>query len=78
MIQPFRTAPTSVYFCLILTLAFAFGTAALAQTAAPSTSQPAAEKAAPVPLVAAPAADPEVKPDGTATFRLAMPNAQKV
>jgi enterochelin esterase family protein len=78
MIQPFRTAPTSVYFRWILILAFAFGTAALAQTTAPSTSQPAAKKAAPVPLVAAPAADPEVKPDGTATFRLAMPNAQKV
>jgi len=78
MIQPFRTAPTSVSFRLILTLAFAFGTAVLAQTTAPSTPQPAAEKAAPVPLDAAPAADPEVKPDGTASFRLAMPNAQKV
>jgi enterochelin esterase family protein len=39
---------------------------------------PASQGTAPVPLVAAPPSYPDVQPDGTAMFRLQMPNAQKV
>ncbi|HTA85141.1 MAG TPA: alpha/beta hydrolase-fold protein [Silvibacterium sp.] len=45
------------------------------QTAAPA---PVQRSAAPVPLVPAPVASPQVDADGSATFRLAMPNAMKV
>ncbi len=37
-----------------------------------------AERTAPVPLVAAAPASPQVQPDGSAVFQLAMPNAQSV
>ena len=51
--------------------------AASAQATAPA--HPAVtDSTAPVPLVAAPPAYPEVQQDGTAIFRLAMPNALKV
>jgi enterochelin esterase-like enzyme len=43
-----------------------------AQTAAKSPST------APVPLDAAPSVDPQLQPDGTTVFRLAMPNAARV
>ena len=46
-----------------------------------ASAQPAAkptQSAAPVPLEAAPPSYPELQPDGTAVFRLAMPNAAKV
>jgi len=49
------------------------GAATLAQQASA-----AVDKAAPVPLVAAPPKYPEVKADGTAVFRLAMPSAPAV
>ncbi len=41
-------------------------------------ARPADEKASPAPLVAAPPKYPELQPDGTAVFRLAMPSAQSV
>jgi enterochelin esterase-like enzyme len=47
--------------------------AALAQQAKPD-----AQSSAPVPLVAAPSASPDVQPDGSVGFHLAMPNAVKV
>lgn len=48
---------------------------------AAASAQPAAkppQSAAPAPLEAAPPSYPELQPDGTAVFRLAMPNAAKV
>ena len=48
---------------------------------AAANAQPAAkpaQSAAPVPLASAPPTDPQLQPDGTAVFRLAMPNASKV
>ena len=48
---------------------------------AAASAQPAAkpaQSAAPVPLDAAPPSYPELQPDGTAVFHLAMPNAAKV
>jgi enterochelin esterase-like enzyme len=42
------------------------------------TTTPAGDRTAPVPLVAAPPKYPELQPDGSATFRLAMPSAQTV
>jgi len=47
----------------------------------PANAQPAAkppQSAAPVPLEPAPPTSPQLQPDGTAIFRLAMPNAAKV
>ncbi len=47
----------------------------------PARAQTAAkppQSTAPVPLDAAPPVDPQLQPDGTAIFRLAMPNAAKV
>lgn len=41
-------------------------------------AKPSVQSAAPVPLVVAPQASPQVQPDGSATFRLAMPHATKV
>ena len=46
-----------------------------------ANAQPAAKSAqseAPVPLAPAPPASPQLQPDGTILFRLAMPNAAKV
>ena len=43
-----------------------------------ANAQPAARSAAPVPLAAAPPSYPQLQPDGTVVFRLAMPNASKV
>ena len=59
--------------CAALLCAGSFGGALYAQQA-----KPADEKAAPTPLVAAPPKYPELQPDGTAVFRLAMPSAQSV
>lgn len=42
------------------------------------TAQQPAKTTAPVPLVAAPQADPQIQADGSAVFTLAMPNAQAV
>jgi len=48
------------------------------RTSAAQATAPAARSVAPVPLVPAPARSPQVAPDGTVTFHLAMPNAVKV
>ncbi len=53
---------------------FCFTAIAVSQQTAPPVQRPAA----PVPLAPAAAASPEVDADGAATFRLPMPNAQKV
>jgi enterochelin esterase family protein len=58
--------------CALL-CAGSFGGALHAQQA-----RPADEKASPAPLVAAPAKYPELQPDGTAVFHLAMPTAHNV
>jgi enterochelin esterase family protein len=59
-----------------LTVAILIGFGACAATA----QQPknTAQSTAPVPLLPAPAASPEVEPDGTTTFRLVMPDATSV
>jgi enterochelin esterase family protein len=59
--------------CAALLCASNFGGALYGQQA-----RPADDKAAPTPLVAAPPKYPELQPDGSATFRLAMPSAQSV
>ena len=48
------------------------------QPAAPAQPAPVQRSAAPVPLVPAPAASPQLDSNGSATFTLAMPNAAKV
>lgn len=55
---------------LLASLLLSAGLVAVAQQPAKST--------APVPLVAAPQADPQIQPDGSAVFTLTMPNAQAV
>ena len=45
---------------------------------AQQTSAPASQQTAPVPLVPASAASPEIHDDGSVVFHLAMPNAQSV
>src|SRR5450631_3234827 len=76
MSQPFRRAARSVFSRLVL--------AALLCCAiwpGPAGAQPAvkpAQSVAPVALDAAPPVYPQLQPDGTVIFRLAMPNAAKV
>ena len=53
------------------------GTLILSASLVAVAQRPAASTA-PVPLVAAPQADPQIQPDGSAVFTLAMPNAQAV
>jgi enterochelin esterase-like enzyme len=76
MLRPLTPAALSAVlrFALVTVLSCAvWPGAANAQTAAKAT-----QSAAPVPLDPAPVASPQVQPDGTAIFRLAMPNAAKV
>lgn len=76
MSRPRCLAVRSCFMCFALMTALCCGLwtgAAGAQTAAKP-----APSASPVPLDAAPPIYPEVQADGTAVFRLAMPNAVKV
>ena len=68
-----------VLSCTILCVALIASppVAVLAQSAAPAHAA-VEQNTAPTPLVAAPPTSPEVQADGTAIFRLMMPNAQKV
>jgi enterochelin esterase-like enzyme len=75
MSQPFRPAALSAFshLALVTMLVCAVWTY-------PASAQPAAkpQPSAPVPLDAAPASSPQIQPDGTVIFRLAMPNAARV
>jgi enterochelin esterase-like enzyme len=75
MSQPFRPAALSVFSRLALVTMLC-----CAVWPFPANAQPAArpEPAAPVPLDAAPPSSPQIQPDRTVIFRLAMPNAAKV
>src|SRR6266849_3843713 len=71
-----RSIPRASRFtfsCLALVTAFCLGIWPLAASA-----QPAAKPEAPVPLAPAPPKNPQVQPDGSVVFNLAMPNAAKV
>ncbi len=71
-----RSIPRASRFtfsCLALVTAFCLGIWPLAASA-----QPAAKPEAPVPLAPAPPKSPQVRPDGSVMFNLAMPNAAKV
>ena len=66
---------------LLATGLYLVSSAALAQApapTAPATAAKAVDSAAPTPLVAAPPTYPVVAPDGSATFHLVLPTAQKV
>ncbi|HYM07126.1 MAG TPA: alpha/beta hydrolase-fold protein [Terriglobales bacterium] len=75
MSQPFRPATLSVLSRLAL-----LAVLGCAVWSCPASAQTAArpQSAAPVPLDAAPPSSPQIQPDGTVIFRLAMPNAAKV
>ena len=76
MSQPFRKAAQSRFSRLVLVTAIC-----CVVWPCPANAQPAAkpaESAAPVPLAPAPPISPQLQPDGTVIFRLAMPNAAKV
>ncbi len=67
----------SLFACFVVLTAFLYsafpGVTPLAQKASPAD-----QNTAPVPLVAAPPKYPELRADGSAMFRLLMPNAQSV
>lgn len=74
-----RMLPVSThsgYFRLAMVTILCVGTFPAALSA--QQAKPSVQSAAPVPLVVAPQASPQVQPDGSATFRLAMPHATKV
>jgi enterochelin esterase-like enzyme len=76
MSQPFRKAAQSRFSRLVLATILCcsvWSAAARAQSAAKP-----AESASPVALAPAPSVSPQLQPDGTVIFRLAMPNAAKV
>jgi len=76
MSQPFSPDPLSGFSGLILATILSCSI-----WACPAHAQAAAkpaESAAPVPLAPAPPVSPQLQPDGTVIFQLAMPNAAKV
>src|SRR5271170_3452031 len=76
MFLAFPIAPGSRFAGAILCaalIASAYSGTLLAQK-----TSAAEEKSSPAPLVAAPAKYPELQPDGSEVFRLAMPNAESV
>src|SRR6266853_6880092 len=76
MSQPFSSDPLSGFSGLILATILSCSI-----WACPAHAQAAAkpaESAAPVPLAPAPPVSPQLQPDGTVIFQLAMPNAAKV
>ena len=56
----------------------AYSSTAGAQSTNGQRATPTPQSTAPVPLAPAPPASPQVQPDGTVNFRLAMPNVSKV
>ena len=76
MSRSFRAVSRSTVLCVVAVTAFCLG-----MWPPPAKAQPAARPAAseaPVPLAPAPPKSPQLQPDGTIIFRLAMPNAAKV
>ena len=76
MSRLFRPPALSAFSCLTLVMALC-----CVVWPCPANAQPAAkppQSAAPVPLEPAPPTSPQLQPDGTVIFRLAMPNAAKV
>lgn len=69
---------TLVGWSLNLVCGWALSAACLVGVSYAQSSAPAKASEAPVPLVAAPMADPAVQADGSARFQLKMPNAQTV
>ena len=76
MSRSFRIISQAAFTHLNVVLALSLGislSAAIAQQAKPSV-----QSISPVPLLPAPPVSPQVQPDGTTTFHLAMPNAAMV
>ncbi len=75
MSQPFRPASLSAFSRLALVAMLGCAVWPFAASAQPAAKP---QTAAPIPLAPAPPVSPQLQPDGSVLFRLAMPNAAKV